>query len=72
MHPELAENELLYEYEASEWFKTLIEQINSSLKEHNISKGIATHLGASTGRITFELTKMFDEVKRLNSKLIFL
>ena len=71
MHPELLENELIFEYDDSiskNWFEPLINQISLSLIEHDIERNIATHLGASTGRITFELTKMFEEVLYLIKK----
>ena len=71
MHPELLENELIFEYDDSiskNWFEPLINQISLSLIEHDIERNIATHLGASTGRITFELTKMFEEVIYLIKK----
>ena len=55
-------------YTAEMRFEPLINQISLSLIEHDIERNIATHLGASTGRITFELTKMFEEVLYLIKK----
>ena len=66
LYPELFENELLSEYDEtnSNRIQRLLDEISMALKDINIEKKtLATHLGASTGRISFELTKIFEEVK---------
>ena len=65
MHPEYFEDELLFEYglNKAQYFSKLNTELNNLLDEHKIDSKIATHFGSSTGKITFELTKRFDQVK---------
>jgi hypothetical protein len=54
------ENRLEYEYENSGWHDELIAQLQSAL---DLRKNVtAVHLGSSTGRISFELAKIFEYV----------
>jgi len=63
LHPEKFENEILHEYNDTNplWFKGLFSEIKNLLNDLN-SKKLVTHFGASSGKITFELTKEFEEV----------
>ena len=64
LYPMYFENELLFEYgeNQAQYFSTFYSVLNSLMDEHNIDSKIATHLGCSTGRTTFELTKRFNKV----------
>jgi hypothetical protein len=64
LYPELFETELLSEYEErnSNRIHRLFDEIGRALKNNIVEKKLAIHLGASTGRISFELTKVFEEV----------
>lgn len=58
------DEELLSEYdpEKSKWLDSFIKFVYDILNKHNLNKNIATVLGASTGRVVFELTKSFQQV----------
>ena len=61
--PELFDNEILHEYDEtnSYWFEALFSEIKNVLNDLDRKK-LVTHFGASSGRITFELTKFFEDI----------
>jgi hypothetical protein len=64
LHPEYLDQELLHEYDPvkSAWFSKFMSLVNESLKKYNVNKSMATVLGASTGRVVFDLAKFFQQV----------
>lgn len=56
------ENEIIDQHKKPERIEKLIESVNKILDEYPVEEKIATHLGCSTGRLVFDLTKRFDEV----------
>lgn len=62
LHPEYLEMELVYQHKENEWFERLMNKLNGLIRDFNIEKNIALHLGCSTGLVAFELTKEFEKV----------
>ncbi len=64
LHPEYFEKEILYEYDDArfQWFDKFMKNLEALLIEYNVKKNTATHFGSSNGRISFELTKYFNQV----------
>jgi hypothetical protein len=62
LHPELLENELVYNYIENNWFEPFMIQIKNLIKSFDIDKKSAIHLGCSTGNVCFELKNLFKNV----------
>ncbi len=64
LHPEHLDKELLHEYDPieSSWFTPFMNFVNDNLNKYNVNKNTATVLGASTGRVVFNLVKSFQQV----------
>ena len=63
----LLKKQLELEYE-SKWFDSFISNLQAVIKNRKNGNKMrrAIHLGASTGRVSFELAKLFDQVKFKN------
>jgi hypothetical protein len=51
-----------YGKQESKWLLNLLEQLKNKIDNNNVPRGSLLHIGASTGRLTFELSKYFDKV----------
>jgi hypothetical protein len=64
LHQDLFDKEILYQHDEveSKWFQPFMNEIKCLLKQFNVKLDTAAHIGASTGRVAFELTNFFTEV----------
>lgn len=65
-HPEYLENELIYQFgepESTLWYKSVLNKTRELIDEFRVNLDTAAHLGCSTGRLVFDLTKIFQHVR---------
>jgi hypothetical protein len=72
LHPDYFYSELVHEYQNDQWLKPFMSHLNTVLTNNNVKKLNSLHIGASTGRISFELTKTFECVVAIDFCSLFL